>query len=102
MKVFQINAASTFRLSNFKASNAGKLIRQNGGTTFKVEVFIDKCDISSMEETIFRVDPAASQSRVTMTNTRYSKIGDDDSTDPAVLFRDVAAANRSLSANTHY
>lgn len=101
-KVFQINAASTFRLSNFKASNAGKMIRQNGGTTFKVEVFIDRCDISSMDEAIMRVDTGATQSRVTMTNTRYSKIGDGDSTQPSVLFRDVRPANVSQSGNTHY
>ena len=72
-KVFQINAASTFRVSNFKAANAGKFIRQNGDTTFKVQVFIDKCDISNMKESIFRTD--SKTSTVRMTNTRYSKIG---------------------------
>ena len=72
-KVFQINAASTFRVSNFKASKAGKFIRQNGDTTFKVQVFIDKCDISNMKESIFRTD--SKTSTVRMTNTRYSKIG---------------------------
>lgn len=72
-KVFQINAASTFNLYNFVASNAGKLIRQNGGTTFKVNVFIDSCDISNMDEAIFRTD--SSTSNVTMTNTLYSNVG---------------------------
>jgi len=71
-KVFQINAASTFNVYNFVAKNAGKFIRQNGGTTFKVNVFIDSCDISNMSESIFRTD--SSTSNVTMTNTLYSNI----------------------------
>jgi hypothetical protein len=92
-KVFQINAASTFRVSNFKASNAGKFIRQNGGTTFKVQVFIDKCDISDMDEAIFRTD--SSSSTVSMTNTRYHAIGD-------ALFIGVSSGNITQSNNTQY
>lgn len=92
-KIFQINAAATFRLSNFKASNAGKLIRQNGGTTFKAQVFIDKCDISNMDESIFRTD--SSSSTVSMTNTRYHAIGDS-------LFIGVSAGNITQSNNTEY
>jgi Pectate lyase/Stigma-specific protein, Stig1 len=92
-KVFQINAASTFRVSNFKAQNAGKFIRQNGDTTFKTQVFIDKCDISDMDESIFRTD--SSTSTVSMTNTRYHNIGD-------ALFLGVAAGNITQSNNTQY
>jgi hypothetical protein len=92
-KVFQINAESTFRISNFKASDGGKFIRQNGKTTFKTEVFIDKCDISNMDEAIFRTD--SSSSTVTMTNTRYSNIGD-------ALFIGVSAANIKEMNNTEY
>ena len=92
-KVFQINAASTFRLSNFRATNAGKLIRQNGGTTFTVHVFIDRSDISNMDEAIFRTD--SSSSTVSMTNTRYSRIGD-------ALFIGVSSGNITQSGNTEY
>jgi len=92
-KVFQINAASTFRVSNFKASDAGKFIRQNGDTTFKVSVFIDRCDISNMDEAIFRTD--SSSSTVSMTNTRYSNIGDE-------LFIGVSPGNITQSNNTEY
>jgi pectate lyase C len=92
-KVFQINAASTFRVSNFKASNAGKFMRQNGGTTFKVAAFIDHCDISDMSESIFRTD--SSTSTVSMTNTRYHAIGD-------ALFIGVSAGNATQSGNTQY
>ncbi len=92
-KVFQINAASTFNVSNFKASKAGKFIRQNGDTTFRVDVVIDKCDISNMDEAIFRTD--SSSSTVKMTNTRYSNIGD-------ALFVGVRAGNITQSGNTEY
>ena len=92
-KIFQINAASTFRLSNFKATNGGKLIRQNGGTTFRVDVFVDRCDISNMKEGIFRTD--SSSSRVTMTNTRYHYVGSN-------LFFGVSSSNITQSNNTQY
>jgi pectate lyase C len=95
-KVFQINAASTFRLSNFQASDAGKLIRQNGGTKFKVDVFIDACDIANMGEAIFRTD--SDSSTVNMTNTRYSNIGEEGDE----LFLGVAPANVTTSNNTQY
>lgn len=72
-KMFQINAASTFKVSNFKGSKAGKFIRQLGGSTFKVNVTIDNCDISDMKEAIFRTD--SSTSTVKMTNTRYHNVG---------------------------
>jgi pectate lyase C len=92
-KVFQINAASTFRVSNFTAQKAGKFIRQNGNTTFTVKVYIDRCDISQMSESIFRTD--SSSSTVSMTNTRYSQIGDR-------LFYGVNANNITQSGNTQY
>ena len=92
-KVFQVNAASTFKISNFKASDAGKFIRQNGGTDFKVDVVIDRCDISNMDEAIFRTD--SDSSTVTMTNTRYSNIGDE-------LFMGVNPSNITQNNNTEY
>jgi pectate lyase C len=92
-KVFQINAASTFKVSNFKATNAGKFIRQNGGTTFKVDVVIDKCDVSKMDEAIFRTD--SKTSTVKFTNSKYSDIGD-------ALFIGVASGNITQSNNTEY
>jgi pectate lyase C len=92
-KVFQINAASTFLVSNFTARDAGKFIRQNGQTTFKVEVFIDRCDISNMDESIFRTDSPTST--VNMRNTRYSNIGGE-------LFMGVAPANVMTANNTEY
>jgi pectate lyase C len=92
-KVFQINAASTFTVRNFVASNGGKFIRQNGGTTFTVAMFIDSCDISNMDEAIARTDSPTTTVR--LTNTRYSNIGD-------ALFIGFAPGNVSQSGNTEY
>jgi pectate lyase C len=92
-KIFQINAPSTFKVSNFTAKDAGKFIRQNGDTTFTAKVFIDKCDISDMAESIFRTD--SSTSTVSMTNTRYSDIGEK-------LFIGVAESNITQQNNTKY
>ncbi len=72
-KVFQVNAETEFHISNFTARNAGKFLRQNGGTGFNIDVFIDHCDISEMDEVIFRTD--STTSHVTLTNTRYSRLG---------------------------
>jgi pectate lyase C len=91
-KIFQINAASTFRLSNFTATNAGKLCRQNGGTTFTMHLFIENCDISNMDECIFRTD--SSTSTVSMTDTRYRNVGQ--------MFIGVSPGNITESNNTQY
>ncbi|GLI88948.1 pectate/pectin lyase PelC [Bacillus subtilis] len=72
-KIFQINKASTFTVKNFTADNGGKFIRQLGGSTFHVDVIIDKCTITNMKEAIFRTD--SKTSTVRMTNTRYSNVG---------------------------
>ena len=69
------------------------MIRQNGGTTYKVAIFIDRCDISNMRESIFRTD--SSSSTVSMTNTRYSRIG-------STLFLGVSSGNITTSNNTQY
>jgi pectate lyase C len=73
-KTFQVNAASDIFISNFTATDAGKFMRQNGDTTFEVNVTIDHSDISFMDEVIFRTD--SSSSHVTFTNSRYSNLGD--------------------------
>ncbi|WP_438041946.1 hypothetical protein [Sorangium sp. So ce128] len=66
---------------------------QNGGTTFKVDVIIDRCDISKIKESIFSTDSRTST--VTMTNTRYSQIGKSP-------FIGVSSSNISSSNNTQY
>ncbi|WP_328701158.1 pectate lyase [Aquibacillus kalidii] len=72
-KMFQVNAPSTFEIINFTANDAGKMIRQNGGTTFKTSIHIEGSVITNMDEAIFRTD--SNTSEITMTNTRYSNVG---------------------------
>jgi pectate lyase C len=72
-KFFQINAASTVNVSNCIIRNAGKALRQNGGTTFRIDVTFDRCDLNGMDEGIFRTD--SSSSTVRFTNSRIHDTG---------------------------
>ena len=47
-KFFQVNAASTLNVSNCIIHRAGKALRQNGGTTYRINVTFDRCDINTM------------------------------------------------------
>jgi pectate lyase C len=72
-KFFQINAASTLNVSNCIIRNAGKALRQNGGTTFRINVTFDRCDLNTMDEGIFRTDSSVSTARIT--NSRVHDAG---------------------------
>ncbi len=71
-KFAQVNAASTLNVSNCIVDNAGKFLRQNGGTTFRVVVTVDRCRISNMGEGIFRTDSSSSTARLTNSQLRNS------------------------------
>ena len=73
-KFFQVNAASTITISNCVVDSMGKFLRQNGGTTFKIGVSVDKCQISNMSEGIFRTDSSVSTAKIT--NSRLKNAGD--------------------------
>jgi len=72
-KFAQINAASTLNISNCVVDSMGKFLRQNGGTTFKITVNADRCQISNMGEGIFRTDSSSSVAR--LTNSRLHNSG---------------------------
>jgi len=72
-KFFQINAASTVNVSNCIIHRAAKALRQNGGTTFKVAVTFDRCDLNTMKEGVFRTDSSSSTAR--LTNSRLHSAG---------------------------
>lgn len=72
-KFIQVNAASTLNVSNCVVDNMGKFLRQNGGTTFKVTVSVDRCQISNMGEGIFRTDSSTSTAKIT--NSRLRNAG---------------------------
>jgi pectate lyase C len=71
-KFAQVNDASTLNVSNCIVDNAGKFLRQNGGTTFRIVVNVDRCRISNMGEGIFRTDSSSSTARLTNSQTRNS------------------------------
>jgi len=69
----QINAAGTINVSNCVVQSMGKFLRQNGGTTFKIVVTANNCQISNMSEGIFRTDSSSSTAR--LTNSSCSSSG---------------------------
>jgi pectate lyase C len=73
-KFAQVNAASTLNVSNCIVDDMGKFLRQNGGTSFQVIVNVDRCQISNMDEGIFRTDSSSSRAR--LTNSRLRNSGD--------------------------
>lgn len=91
-KVFQINAAGTINIKNFKARDIGKLARQNGGTSFRVNFTLNNSDISDVKDSIFRTDSSSSTAKIT--NTRYHNV--------PTLFKGFASGKTSQSGNTRY
>ncbi|MBB3113817.1 pectate lyase C [Paenibacillus phyllosphaerae] len=91
-KVFQINAAGTINIKNFKANDIGKLVRQLGGSTYKVVMTVDSSDISNVKDSILRTDSTVSTGKIT--NTRYSSV--------PTLFKGFASGKTSQSGNTAY
>ena len=72
-KFFQINAASTLNVSNCIIHRAGKALRQNGDTTFRIDVTFDRCDLNTLGEGVFRTDSSSSTAR--LTNSRLHDAG---------------------------
>lgn len=64
-KFFQINAASSLNVENCIIDRAGKALRQNGGTTFRIDVVFNRCSIRNMGEGVFRTDSTVSTARIT-------------------------------------
>lgn len=73
-KFFQINAASTIRVTNAVIHNAAKALRQNGDTTFKIDVVFDQCELQDLKEGVFRSDSRSSVAK--LTNSRLRNAGD--------------------------
>ncbi|WP_185231525.1 pectate lyase [Teredinibacter franksiae] len=65
-KFLQANDDATWTVDNCRVDNAGKFIRQNGGTTFPLHIEVSNCDISNMGEGIFRSDSSNSTARITV------------------------------------
>lgn len=59
-KVFQINAAGSLSIDGFYAENFGKLVRQNGGTHFALDVSLDNVVTRGGHESLVRTDSSSS------------------------------------------
>lgn len=55
-KVFQINAPGSVSIKDFYAEDFGKLLRQNGGTTFPLTVRLDNVTAKDGKEALVRTD----------------------------------------------
>ncbi|MEN8905299.1 MAG: pectate lyase [Clostridiales bacterium] len=55
-KVLQVNKESTWYLYDNTVNGAGKVMRQNGGKTFKLTVYIDGLKATGVKEAIVRSD----------------------------------------------
>lgn len=60
-KVFQINKPCTFTVKNFSANGMGKFIRQNGGSTFTVTIYLDTLTLNDIDEAIVRTDSSSTR-----------------------------------------
>jgi pectate lyase C len=58
-KILQVNKASTWYLTNLTVNGAGKVMRQNGGTTFALTVYIDGLKATNIDEAIVRSDSSS-------------------------------------------
>ena len=71
-KFGQINAPTTMTIRNCIIDDAGKAIRQNGGTGFTAHVTMELCQLSNIRDQAFRSDSSSStmlfrNSRITRT-----------------------------------
>jgi len=55
-KVLQVNKESTWYLYNLTVNTAGKIMRQNGGKTFPLTVYIDGIKATGIKEAVVRSD----------------------------------------------
>jgi hypothetical protein len=62
-KVFQINAACNFKMNNVYCDGFGKVVRQNGGTTFQCNIYFNGGTFKNGSECLARTDSKTTQIR---------------------------------------
>jgi hypothetical protein len=72
-KFLQANDDATWSVNNCIVARAGKFIRQNGGTTFPLNITANNCDMRDLGEGVFRSDSPNSTAR--LTNSRLHNAG---------------------------
>ena len=62
-KVFQINAPCNFKMNNVYCDGFGKVVRQNGGTTWKCNIYFNGGTFKNGSECLARTDSSTTQVR---------------------------------------
>jgi hypothetical protein len=62
-KVFQINAPCNFKMNNMYAYDFGKVVRQNGGKTWKCNIYFNGGTFVNGDECLARTDSSSTQIR---------------------------------------
>jgi len=62
-KLFQINDLCTITYSSISASSMGKMVRQNGGKTWKCTIYINGASLSGVSEAVVRSDSTSTSVR---------------------------------------
>jgi len=75
-KIFQVNAPCTLKISNFSSDGMGKFVRQNGGKTWKMTLYLTNVRLNNVKEAVWRSDSSSSRvyyRNLTVTNFKGSK-----------------------------
>lgn len=65
LNFLQINAAATVKVKNCILDTIQKtVVRQNGGTTYKIDVTLDACRIAGPQTSVFRTDSRTSVAKL--------------------------------------
>lgn len=88
-KMFQFNAPCDVRIENFKGSEMGKLVRQNGGETFPLKVDLNNVSVTGVVSAVVQSDSPACTVR--HHGLVYMFTGGGDKSDR--VFRDVLPEN---------
>src|SRR4030042_1555726 len=62
-KLFQINDLCTITYSSISASGMSKMVRQNGGKTWKCTIYINGASLSGISEAVVRSDSTSTSVR---------------------------------------
>lgn len=62
-KLYQINDLCTITYSSIRASTIGKMVRQNGGTSWKCTIYINGATLSGVGEAVVRSDATTTSVR---------------------------------------
>ena len=87
--MFQFNAPCDVRVENFIGEDMGKLIQQNGGSTFALNIDLNTVTVTGVVSAVVQSDSPSCMVR--FHNLTYQFTGSGDKSDR--VFRDIPAGN---------